>query len=384
MSARPSLKSFAVAAAAGMFLFAGTVPAIAIGEDDGYPSWAEVEAARASTAATEAEYTRLETALTRARTEAEAVAAKAAAAVVEAERAEKELRAAVERESQLQARAEQAQVDLTENSDALARMISWMYVNGTGLSSASELMISGNPEEFMANLSTATQVSSSWAALAERAEVELNNAASLEEQADAARQERERLADAAEQAAAEAAAAQEEADAAVAVALDRADTMYEQLASLRGTTAEAERQYQLGLQVAADQAAQTRQREEAAQNSGTGGSSSGSGSVIVDPAGAQAYARARLGAYGWSDSQFSCLVSLWNGESNWRADALNPYSGAYGIPQSLPAEKMATAGADWRTNGNTQVEWGLAYISAAYGSPCAAWNRWQSRSPHWY
>ena len=48
------------------------------------------------------------------------------------------------------------------------------------------------------------------------------------------------------------------------------------------------------------------------------------------------------------------------------------------------AEKMAAAGPDWRTNGRTQVDWGLAYISAAYGSPCAAWNAWQRRSPHWY
>ncbi|PRI11478.1 hypothetical protein [Leucobacter massiliensis] len=77
-------------------------------------------------------------------------------------------------------------------------------------------------------------------------------------------------------------------------------------------------------------------------------------------------------------------MSLWNGESGWRADALNPWSGAYGIPQSLPAEKMAAAGPDWRTNAATQISWGLAYISAAYGSPCNAWAMWQSRNPHWY
>lgn len=86
------------------------------------------------------------------------------------------------------------------------------------------------------------------------------------------------------------------------------------------------------------------------------------------------------------DAEFSCLVSLWNGESGWRWDAANPGSGAYGIPQSLPASKMASAGSDWKDNAGTQIKWGLAYIRgrADYGTPCKAWEKWQSRSPHWY
>lgn len=79
-----------------------------------------------------------------------------------------------------------------------------------------------------------------------------------------------------------------------------------------------------------------------------------------------------LADYGWSD-QFSCLDQLYLGESNWNPSAMNPSSGAYGIPQSLPGEKMATAGADWRTNPATQLEWGLDYIQSRYGSPCSAW-----------
>jgi hypothetical protein len=84
-------------------------------------------------------------------------------------------------------------------------------------------------------------------------------------------------------------------------------------------------------------------------------------------------ARQMLAERGWAD-QFSCLDSLWVSESNWSHTATNPYSGAYGIPQSLPAEKMATAGPDWRTNPATQIEWGLDYIAASYGSPCSAWS----------
>ena len=79
-----------------------------------------------------------------------------------------------------------------------------------------------------------------------------------------------------------------------------------------------------------------------------------------------------LPAYGWSQAEFTCLDALWIGESGWLWNADNPTSSAYGIPQSLPGEKMATAGADWLTNPATQIEWGLGYIRDVYGTPCAA------------
>jgi hypothetical protein len=92
-----------------------------------------------------------------------------------------------------------------------------------------------------------------------------------------------------------------------------------------------------------------------------------------DPGSAQAYALTAVTARGWGQSEFNCLVSLWNKESGWRANAMNSSSGAYGIPQALPGEKMVSAGEDWATNANTQIEWGLGYISGRYGTPCGAW-----------
>ena len=86
----------------------------------------------------------------------------------------------------------------------------------------------------------------------------------------------------------------------------------------------------------------------------------------------KAFALSQVESKGWDYDQFSCLVKLWERESNWRWNATNKSSGAYGIPQSLPATKMAKAGADWRTNPETQVRWGIGYIDGRYGSPCAA------------
>jgi hypothetical protein len=85
---------------------------------------------------------------------------------------------------------------------------------------------------------------------------------------------------------------------------------------------------------------------------------------------------------GWSGGQWSCLDSLWQRESNWDPTARNPSSGAFGIPQSLPGSKMATAGSDWETNPATQIAWGLGYIGDRYGTPCGAWAH--SESHNWY
>ena len=88
--------------------------------------------------------------------------------------------------------------------------------------------------------------------------------------------------------------------------------------------------------------------------------------------------------WGWTDIEWLCLDNLFARESNWRTDADNPNSSAYGIPQALPGSKMASVGADWATNPATQITWGLGYIKGRYGTPCGAWGKWSERSPHWY
>lgn len=106
------------------------------------------------------------------------------------------------------------------------------------------------------------------------------------------------------------------------------------------------------------------------------------------PASCKAYSgNRRLGctilvSRGFSLNQMRCLDKLWTKESGWRTTARNPSSGAYGIPQSLPATKMESAGSDWETNPATQIRWGLGYIKGRYGTPCAAWGH--SQDVGWY
>jgi hypothetical protein len=100
-----------------------------------------------------------------------------------------------------------------------------------------------------------------------------------------------------------------------------------------------------------------------------------------DPGSAEAIGKSLLPAFGFSTDQWGCLYEIWEHESGWVYNAENP-SGAYGIPQALPGDKMASAGSNWQTDPTTQIRWGLGYIQSVYGTPCDAWAFWQANG--WY
>jgi hypothetical protein len=121
-------------------------------------------------------------------------------------------------------------------------------------------------------------------------------------------------------------------------------------------------------------------------SAGASGGSSGAQTVAQaappNPGTAQHIGYEMLPQFGFNQtSQWSCLLALWNQESGWRYDAENP-SGAYGIPQALPGDRMASVGSDWMTNPVTQIKWGLEYIQQRYVTPCAAENH--ELADHWY
>jgi hypothetical protein len=155
---------------------------------------------------------------------------------------------------------------------------------------------------------------------------------------------------------------------------------------------EAERAARATAQRKADEAAAAA-AEQAKKSPSTSSSAKSAGGkpgaqVPPAPASCQVYSGNRqIGcsmtlAAGHDLQQFACLEKLWTKESQWKEKARNPSSGAYGIPQSLPAGKMASAGGDYLTNPATQIKWGLGYIKDRYGKPCSAWSHSQAKG--WY
>lgn len=63
-------------------------------------------------------------------------------------------------------------------------------------------------------------------------------------------------------------------------------------------------------------------------------------------------------------------------ESSWNYKAVNSESGAYGLCQALPGNKMASSGDDWMENPVTQMKWCDGYATDRYGS-------WQNASDFW-
>ena len=135
--------------------------------------------------------------------------------------------------------------------------------------------------------------------------------------------------------------------------------------------------------------------ELAIQSSPSAFSSGGSGSSPVTGSGGtvggtvtknKVIGAALATAYGWGPgtSNWTSLVALWNGESGWNNKIGNPSSGAYGIPQALPASKMGTLANPPVSSASAQIAWGLKYIKQTYGNPDNAYHQWLARSPHWY
>lgn len=98
----------------------------------------------------------------------------------------------------------------------------------------------------------------------------------------------------------------------------------------------------------------------------------------------QSYAHQLVREYGWSEEDYQALVLLWYRESSWNPYKVNKKSGACGIPQAKPCNKMAKFGRNYRTNWKVQVMWGLDYIKNRYTTPSEAYRKFLERKPHWY
>ena len=85
---------------------------------------------------------------------------------------------------------------------------------------------------------------------------------------------------------------------------------------------------------------------------------------------------------GISSSDYGYVNYIIERESHWNPLAKNRSSGATGLCQALPGNKMASAGSDWATNPITQLRWCNSYAVGRYGSWAKAYQFWTTH--HWW
>ncbi|WP_147392083.1 coiled-coil domain-containing protein [Amnibacterium setariae] len=340
------------------------------------PTWAEVQAAKNDVKTKAREVQRIQAALDGLEDEAARLGTIALQKAALATAAQNRLQAAQRVTERLEDQTRAAAKRATAARRTAATVATQLYRGGDpGLS----VWLSGRGSgSLLYRLGALSQIGDASSALLGQAEVDQREAEALGDQAAAQAAIRDGLAKQARSAAVAAKAAEQAAEQQVARTQARRATLQKQLASLQARSSSLQASY------AAAQAAKAAAARAGATSGGTGLGGIAAGPGSLTPAAAQAYAASRLGAYGWGSGQMPCLTRLWNIESGWRWNAYNASSGAYGIPQSLPGSKMATAGGDWTTSSRTQIEWGLGYIRARYSTPCGALNFETSHVPYWY
>lgn len=261
---------------------AGGAPAMA--EPD-YPSWSEIEQAKGNEATKQAEIARVGELLAGLQQVADA-AVQASQMAAELYRIAVDQRdRAAERETTLAQQTDEADA-VAEISKMRAGLLAAHLAKTAGNDLTSELVFSGEDTDgLLKQLGMASKLGEQSHAVYEQAVADRNTADALRAQAAEAAAERTRLAALAETKANEANAAAESAMAAVTVQEQRSAELYAQLATLKDTTAELERQRVEGQAQEAAQAALEASRPPAPTppSGGGGGGNSGGGTPAPNP-----------------------------------------------------------------------------------------------------
>lgn len=257
----------------------------AMAEPD-YPSWSEIEQAKGNEATKQAEIARVGELLAGLQQVADA-AVQASQMAAESYRIAVDQRdRAAERETTLAQQADEADA-VAEISKMRAGLLAAHLAKTAGNDLTSELVFSGEDTDgLLKQLGMASKLGEQSHAVYEQAVADRNTADALRAQAAEAAAERTRLAALAETKANEAHAAAEAAMAAVAVQEQRSAELYAQLATLKDTTAELERERVEGQAQEAAQAALEASRPPAPtppSGGGGGGGNSGGGAPAPNP-----------------------------------------------------------------------------------------------------
>ncbi|MGY4858300.1 C40 family peptidase [Cryobacterium sp. AP23] len=242
------------AAVIGSVTAAAGVAAPAFADED-FPSWDEVAKAKESEATKAAEIENL-TGLLEGLQDSSAAASRTSQMTAEAYRiTQDDLDAATAREESLTKQSAVAQT-AADTSKMRAGLIA-AHLAKTGAQDLSlNLFINGDTaDDLLSQLGTASKLSEQSETIYRQAVQDKNTAESLIAQAAAATAERKRLSEESKEKYDSANVAAVSAQAALDVELKKSAELYEQLALLKDTTAEVEREYQTGLDAAAAAAA---------------------------------------------------------------------------------------------------------------------------------
>ena len=260
-----------------------------------YPSWDDVQRAKNNEAAKASEITRIENLIASLQADVAAKQAEAERLAGEYAAAQEAYETAAANAASLQEQADAESARAQETAAKLGKLAAQQYRNG-GDDAALDLFFSGSAataDDLLAKLGTMDRLVAANQGVYADAVAARDNATNLKNQADVARDERDRLQKEAEQKMIAAQDAAVAAQAALDAQTENLGTLEAQLAALKDTTAKTVEQYQIGVEErrkaeearkAAEAAARAaaaeaarKAAEEAAANAGSGsGSSSGS------------------------------------------------------------------------------------------------------------
>lgn len=280
-------------------------------DENGYPTWAAVEAARSNEATKKQQIKEIKAMIADLENKAAAAEAHAQQMTTAAAQAQEAYNEARGNAIYLEEQAQKAADKAAESKQQAAAMTGEIArTGGTGNMSVELFANPGQADDYLYRLGLMDRVSGSLSVSYEQAQQDANTAKSLQDQAQVAAQKRDELNQAAQQAAQEAIAAQEAAQVAVEEEKDHRGELQAQLTVLQEDRAATEADYQAGVEYRAEQERKERERREreaakaaaaaAAANQG-GGSSPPPSSSSPPPVSSGGWVRP---SGGWITSHF--------------------------------------------------------------------------------
>jgi cell wall-associated NlpC family hydrolase len=228
-------------------LVAVGIAAPATADDEDFPSWAEVEAAKHDEKAKKQQIGDIQTLIGGLEDRAAALTKDALEAAEAYNQAKDEADAAAQEAETLERRASAASAKADESQALVAVLIAHL-ARSNGVDLTLQLAVdSAHANDLLGSLGLTKRLTAQSASVWTEAKHDRETADALSDRAALAQKERDRLADAAQGSLATAQAASSEAQAKVDAQKKQSNTLYKQLAELKDTSADIEKQYQQGL-----------------------------------------------------------------------------------------------------------------------------------------